>query len=62
MTKPKQKRRPLGRDGALECLEFGGSGQVKTYAKTSLRATLRLVTIWNDDGHFQGWEVANGDR
>ena len=61
MTKPKQKRRPLGRDGALECLQLGGSGQVKSYRKTPSRATL-LIAIWNDDGHFCGLEVAHECR
>lgn len=59
--KLKQKRRPLGKgDGALECLQLGGSGQVETYRKAPRRATLTLRTVFNDDGHFLGLEAANG--
>ncbi len=63
MARPVQKRRPLGKgDGALECLQLGGSGQVKSYSKTRLRATLTLTPIINDDGHFCGLEAAHGNR
>lgn len=63
MTIPKQKRRPLGKGtGALECLQLGGSGQVDSYPKQPPSAMWRLRSIWNDDGHFQGWEVMHGGR
>jgi hypothetical protein len=58
-VKPKQKRRPPGEgDGAVECFQLGSSGQSETYRKPTRPATLTLRTIRNDEGHFQGLEVA----
>ncbi len=55
---PDEKRRPLGKgDGALDCLRLGGSGQTFIYPTPPRRATLRFVSIVNDDGHHCGLEV-----
>jgi hypothetical protein len=61
MTEPQRKSpsAPRGAKGAL-CSGLAGLEQQRLYRRARAPATFILRAIYNDERHFQGWEVSFG--